>query len=75
MCDAYGEICFSEKKCFTNELNMNLLRWAWIEKTVHSVWKHTDFLSEETALDTMVSKEGLADNLQRYERTHHNRFP
>ena len=59
---------------FTKGLNMGLLLWAWVEKTVHGVVTH--WLSgKEQVLNAAVSKEGLADSLLGHERIHHYWFP
>ena len=68
MCDAYGEACFSEKK-FTNELNIGLPLRGLVEKIVHRVEKHW-LTDKENILSAAVSKEGHADSLLGYERTH-----
>ena len=32
------EECFSQKKFFTNRLNMSFLQSAWVKKTVEENW-------------------------------------
>ena len=45
---------------FTNELNMSLLLWACIEKTIHAIETHW-FSYKEKVLGSEISKEGHAD--------------
>ena len=57
------EECFSKKKkVFTNELNIGLPLWAYIEKTFHVVETHR-LSSKEKVVGAAVTKEGDADSL------------
>ena len=40
-CDVYKEVCFSQKRIFTNGLNIGLPPWARVEK-LSMEGKHTD---------------------------------
>ena len=58
----------------TNELNMRLLWWAWVEKTDHGVETH--WLSGKKNIPVSgVSKEDHADNLLGHEKTDDYWFP
>ena len=62
MYDVYSEACFSQKKEFTNGLNMGLPQQAWIKVIVHGV--ETYWLSrKESVLDTTISKEGHTETI------------
>ena len=72
MCDVWRKTCFSQKM-FTNRLNIGLLLWDWMEKTVHRVETHW-LSSKEKVLGAVVSKEGHADSVLGHEKTHHYWF-
>ena len=55
---------------FTNGLNMGLLLWAWVKKTVQGMEPHW-YSNKEKVSDAAVSKEGHADSLLRYIRIHY----
>ena len=68
MCDEYGEAYFNWK-IFTNELNMGLQLWSWVEKTVHGVKTHW-LSNKEKVPGRVISKEGHANSLLGHEITH-----
>ena len=73
MCDVCKEACFESKNVYKWVKHV-LLLWVWIKKTVHGAETH--WLSGKAKVPgTSVSKEGNADSLLRYEKTHHNWFP
>ena len=61
------------KKLFINGLKMGLPRQACVKKTVHVVEIHW-ITSKEKVPGEAVSKEGHADCLLGYKRTHYNWF-
>ena len=50
------------QRMFTNWINMGLLQWAWVKKTVDGVKTH-GLSGKEKVPDTAVSKGGAADSL------------
>ena len=66
MYDSYQEACFCQTNI--NRLNIDLLLWARVEKTIHGMETHW-LLSKEKLLGTVVCKEGYADSLSGHERT------
>ncbi len=67
MCDVHREPYFNQKM-FTNGLNIGLLLWAWVKK---SLWRgNTDSLVKKSSGQS-VNKEGHTESLFEHERIHH----
>ena len=60
--EIYSRMYNVVKKLFMNWLNIGLLQWDWVKKTVHGVETHW-LSSIEKIPGLLVSKEGHADNL------------